>query len=79
MVPFTTFLLPCHPITQQPAKSSVRLAAQLECGILSRLEVCLGKSLGLRLAAQLECGILGGLQDNEEVKVLLESRMTIKN
>jgi hypothetical protein len=77
-LPFAPFLLPCRPITQQPAKSSVRLAAQLECGILSRLEVCLGKSLGLRLAAQLECGILGGLQEKEEVKISLESRMTIK-
>jgi hypothetical protein len=44
--PFSTFLLPRHPITQQPAKSSVQSAAQLECGILSWLEVCLESRLG---------------------------------
>jgi hypothetical protein len=32
--PFTPLLLPRHPITQQPAKSRVRPAARLECGIL---------------------------------------------
>jgi hypothetical protein len=38
--PFAPFLLPRHPITQQPAKSSIQLAAQLECGNQSWLEVC---------------------------------------
>jgi hypothetical protein len=44
--PLAPFLLPCHPIAQQPAQSSVRSAAQLECGILSWLEVCLENRLG---------------------------------
>jgi hypothetical protein len=38
--PFAPFLLPRHPITQQPAKSSIQLATQLECGNRSWLEVC---------------------------------------
>jgi hypothetical protein len=38
--PFAPFLLPLHPITQQPSKSSIQLAAQLECGNQSWLKVC---------------------------------------
>jgi hypothetical protein len=39
-------LLPRHPITQQPAKSSIQLTAQLECGNQSWLEVCLKDRFG---------------------------------
>jgi hypothetical protein len=37
--PFAPFLVPRHPIAQQPAKSSIQLASQLECGNQSGLEV----------------------------------------
>jgi hypothetical protein len=45
--PFTPFLLPRHPITQQPAKSRVRSAARLECGILREARSLLGKPIAL--------------------------------
>jgi hypothetical protein len=43
--PFDASFAFSHPITQQPAKSSIRLAAQLECGILSWLETHIGLGL----------------------------------
>ena len=67
--PFATFSLSRHPITQQPAKSSVRSAAQLECGNWSWLEVrrkerfCSGCVQNTNLDWMVS--ILGGLQERD--------------
>jgi hypothetical protein len=44
--PFAPFLLPRRPLTQQPGKSSIQLAAQLECENQSWLEVCRKDTFG---------------------------------
>ena len=84
--PFAPFLLSRHPITQQPAKSSVRSAAQLECGILSWLEVCLPeRQIGLgvawcRMPIQIRWYLYQVVcRKGTEVRILLENGKTIKH